>query len=158
MLDERVPPAGLQANEAGLLLNWRVGAAGSDLSEANFADHSETGGWRALVPLSPVHLKARREGSDVRLSWIRRSRIDADGGNAGDIPLGEEREEYQVQIAHAGGPAVRTETVTSQGYLYTGARISTDFGATPAEIDVTVRQLSTSVGWGLPATRRLSLP
>ena len=127
------------------------------MSEANFSDHSETGGWRALVPLSPVHLKASPEGGGVRLSWIRRSRIDADGWNAGDIPLGEEREEYQVQIAHAGGPAVRTEIVTSQAYLYTDALMSTDFGTTPAEIDVTVRQLSTSVGWGLPATQRLSL-
>ena len=30
-------------------------------------------------------------------------------------------------------------------------------GAPPAEIDVTVRQLSLAAGWGLPATRRLSL-
>ena len=111
VLDDAVQAAGLLASEAGLLLNWRVGPAGSDLSGANFSDHSETGGVRALLPLSPVHLRAAKDGAgDVTLSWTRRGRIDADSWTASDIPLGEEREEYQVQIAHAGGAVVRTAT------------------------------------------------
>ena len=54
VLDDAVQAAGLLASEVGLLLNWRVGPAGSDLSGANFSDHSATGGVRALLPLSPV--------------------------------------------------------------------------------------------------------
>lgn len=157
VLDDAVQPAGLLSGEAGLLLNWRVGPAGSDLSGANFASHSQTGGLRALLPLSPVHLRAGKDGGDVALSWIRRGRIDADSWTAADIPLGEEREEYQVQIAHAGGAIVRTETTATPGFLYDAASIDADFGMTPDEIDVTVRQLGSAVGWGLPASRRLSI-
>ncbi len=158
VLDDAVQAAGLLASEAGLLLNWWVGPAGSDLSGANFSDHSETGGVRALLPLSPVHLRAAGDGSgDVAISWTRRGRIDADSWTASDIPLGEEREEYQVEIAHAGGAVVRTVTTPAPSFLYDSADITADFGAPPAEIDVTVRQLSLAAGWGIPATRRLSL-
>ena len=93
----------------------------------------------------------------MTLSWTRRGRIDADSWTASDIPLGEEREEYQVQIAHAGGAVVRTATTTAPSFVYDSADIAVDFGAPPAEIDVMVRQLSLAAGWGTPATRRLSL-
>ena len=157
VLDEAVQAAGLLASEAGLELNWRVGPAGSDLSGANFSDHSETGGLRALLPMSPVHLRAKKDGGDVTLFWMRRGRIDADSWTASDIPLGEEREEYQIQIAHAGGAVVRTATALAPSFLYDSAAIEADFGAPPDEVDVTIRQLSLAAGWGFPATRRLSL-
>lgn len=159
ILDDAVRPAGLLSGEAGLLLNWRVGPAGSDLSGANFSEHAETGGVRAQLPLSPVHLKAEvNAAGDVMLSWVRRSRIDADNWTASEIPLGEDREEYQVEIAAADGAVVRTQTVPEPGFIYENAEIIADFGALPAEIDVTVRQLSVAVGWGIPATRRFALP
>src|SRR5690606_13308828 len=125
VLDDAVQAAGLLAGEAGLLLNWRVGPAGSDLSGANFSDHAEIGGVRALLPLSPVHLRAAAAAGDVTLSWIRRGRIDADSWTASDIPLGEEREEYQVQIAHAGGAVVRTDR-KSTGLNSSHVKISYD--------------------------------
>ncbi len=158
ILDDAVGPAGLLAGEAGLVLNWRVGPAGSDLSAANFSDHTETGGIRAQLPLSPVHLKAEMDaGGDLALSWVRRGRIDADSWTPSEIPLGEEREEYRIEIAHAGGAVVRTETVPTAGFVYGSADIAADFGSPPAEIDVTVRQLSIAAGWGIPATRRFAL-
>jgi hypothetical protein len=128
VLDEAVQAAGLLASEAGLELNWRVGPAGSDLSGANFSDHSETGGLRALLPLSPVHLRAAKDGSgDVTLSWVRRGRIDADSWTASDIQLGEEREEYQIEIAHAGGAVVRTATALAPSFLYDSAAMEIRF-------------------------------
>ncbi len=159
VLGEAVQAAGLAANETGLLLNWRVGPAGSDFSGANFSDHSEIGGLRALQPLSPVHLKADRNGAgDIVLSWTRRGRIDADSWEANDIALGEEREEYRVELASPSGPVVRSATVSGPALVYAGADIAADFGAMPPEIEVTVRQLSLSVGWGIPASRRFSFP
>lgn len=157
VLDDAVQAAGLSASEIGLRLNWRVAPVGSDLSGDDVAEYSGVGGVRALTPLAPVHLRARLEAGDVMLTWVRRSRVDADSWTAADIPLGEEREEYQVQIAHAGGAVVRTATATSQSFVYDAAAIAADFGAMPGEIDVTVRQVSLAAGWGLPATRRLSL-
>ena len=46
-----------------------------------------------------------------RSSWMRRGRIDADSWTPSDIPLGEEREEYRIDIAPAGGAVVRSATV-----------------------------------------------
>ena len=78
-------------------------------------------------------------------------------GRASDIPLGEEREEYRLEIAPAGGSPVRTQTVPGPAWLYEAADIAADFGTLPAEIDVTVRQLSVAGGWGIPAKRRFAV-
>jgi hypothetical protein len=78
-------------------------------------------------------------------------------GPKAKIPLGEEREEYQIEIAAAGGPAVRTALSPQQNWQYASADIAADFGGLPAEIDVTVRQFSAAAGFGLSATRRFTL-
>ena len=144
--------------EEGLALNWRIGPTGADFSSASFVALAETGGVRALLPLSPVHLRATPDGEGgVTLSWIRRGRLDADSWTPSDIPLGEAREDYSVEIAAAGGAAVRSAIVTETAFAYPAALIAADFGVVPAEIDVTIRQLSVAAGWGIPATRRLPL-
>ncbi len=158
MLDDAVRPAGLLENETGLLLNWRVGPSGTDLSDDNFATIAETGGVRALLPLSPVHLRASWQDGDLRLTWIRRGRLDADKWEADDIPLGEEREQYRIGIAAANGAALRAEVVSEPSWLYARAMLDADFAVRPAEIEVTVRQFSAAAGWGLPAARRIALP
>ncbi|MGB3644827.1 MAG: glycoside hydrolase/phage tail family protein [Mesorhizobium sp.] len=157
LLDDAVVPAGLQESEMGLLLNWRVGPSGADLSSTNFTTQAQFGGLRALLPLSPVHLRAERAGADIRFSWIRRSRIDADKWDGSDIPLGEEREEYRIEIARPGGTLVRTATVAEPSWLYPAAAVGGDFGTLPAEIEVSVRQFSVAAGWGIPATRRIAI-
>lgn len=157
LLDRAVVPAGLLASETGLLLNWRVEPSASDFSGENHVQSIETGGLRCLLPFSPVHLKARWMEGGLQLAWTRRGRVDADGWDAADIPLGEEREEYQVQIAAAEGEVVRTQTVAVSSWLYPAADIAADFVTPPAAIDVVVRQFSAACGWGLPAKRRLTL-
>jgi len=157
MLDDAVVPAGLQPGEAGLELNWRVGSAGSDISDANFVTATQIGGVRALLPYAPVHLRGQWDGADLAISWIRCGRLDADRWEASEIPLGEESESYEVTIAVAGGSPVRVVTTAAPSWLYAATAIAADFPTLPAEIDVTVRQLSTAVGWGLPASRRIAL-
>ncbi|NGO53630.1 baseplate multidomain protein megatron [Allomesorhizobium camelthorni] len=157
MLDDAVQPAGLRTSEAGLLLNWRVGPSETDISGENFSAHAEIGGLRARLPLSPVHLRCRVNAGGAEFSWIRRGRIDADDWGQNEIPLGEEREEYQIEIAAAGGAVVRTALSPQQNWQYASTDIAADFGGLPAEIDVTVRQFSAAAGYGLPATRRFTL-
>ncbi len=157
LLDESVVPAGLSMAETGLELNWRIGPSGSDISDLQFATSRQVGGLRAQLPLPPVHLRALRSNGDLVLSWIRRGRIDADGWEAEDIPLGEEREEYRLEIAAPGGAVVRTVTVGQQRWTYQAAALAADFATMPPALDVTVRQLSTRVGWGIAARARLSL-
>jgi hypothetical protein len=157
LLDDAVVPAGLQAGEAGLSLNWRIGPAAGDLSEAGFATSTQVGGVRALLPYAPVHLRGQWNGADLALSWIRRGRLDADRWDASGIPLAEEVEQYLLAIAPADGATVRTETVSQPSWLYDAAAIAADFGVPPVAIDLTVRQLSAAVGWGIAATRRIRL-
>jgi len=156
MLNEAVPAAGLQPGELGLTLNWRIGPAAAVLSDGSFAGQSAAGGMRGRLPLAPAHLRGRAAGGGLAFSWVRRGRVDADDWEATEIPLGEEREEYRVEVATAGGPVLRTATVAAPGWTYPVGDILADFGAMPALMDVTVRQLSLSAGWGLPASRRFA--
>src|SRR5690606_697163 len=157
ILNEAVVPAGLQANEAGLRLNWRVGPSSAVPSDSAFATTTQIGGLRALMPYAPVHLRGAWSDGDFLLAWVRCSRIDADRWDAGEIPLGEEAERYQVTIAPVAGEPVRIEVTSQPFWAYPGALMEADFGAVPPEIDFTVRQFSAAVGWGLPASRRLRL-
>jgi len=158
LLDDAVVPAGLRAGEAGLTLNWRVGPAGHDFSAQYFASASETGGLRALLPLTPVHLRATRRGDGgLDIGWIRRSRIDADSWLGPDIPLGEATESYRITVAPAGGAIVRDVTVATSVCTYAAAELAADFAVPPAELDIAVRQVSAAVGDGLAAKIRVTL-
>jgi hypothetical protein len=109
LIDDAVVKAGLASEQAGLMLNWRVGPIGHDFGGDSYVRRTLDGGLRALTPLSPVHLRLQRAGSgDAELTWIRRARLDADSWLSEDIPLGEEFERYRIEIAPAGGAVVRT--------------------------------------------------
>lgn len=156
VLDDAVAPAGLSAGEAGLALNWKVGPVGSDLGSRTIFSTAFAGGMRALIPLSPVHLKARRSGSDLLLSWVRRGRIDADSWDRSEVPLAGDLDGYRLEIAAAGGPLLRQAEAAGPQWTYTASHIAADFGALPGEMDLTVRQIGAGA-LGLPATRRLTI-
>ncbi|MBX3568763.1 MAG: glycoside hydrolase/phage tail family protein [Rhizobiaceae bacterium] len=157
ILNGRVVPCGLAAAEIGLELNWKVGRSGSIPVDATFAAASASGGLRCQLPLSPVHLRAKRSAGDVAISWVRRSRVDADSWEPAEIALAEAVERYRIEIAAPGGPALRTQTVDEPSFLYAATSIAADFAAPPAEIEVSVRQFSQVAGWGVPGSAVLSL-
>lgn len=158
LLNRAVTKAGLSPAQAGLELNWRVGPAGLDFGGDAFVGLAAAGGVRARLPLSPVHLRLSREpNGDARLDWIRRGRIDADNWLGEDIPLGEESERYRVEIARHGAAPVRIVETAAPRWSYTAAQIAADFPSRPAEIDVTVRQIGTFTGAGLPAARTFTI-
>lgn len=100
----------------------------------------------------PCHLDASIDSpSDVRLSWIRRSRIGAywgdDGEDAYATPLGESLEQYVLRIKDApGGTVLRTVTVNDATlYDYSGVLQTTDFGSpltTGDDLTFDIRQVS----------------
>lgn len=158
LLDQAVRPAGLLAAEVGLPLNWRAGPTGEDFSGETFAQQRVAGGLRALTPLSPVHLKARRQAEGgLAVSWIRRGRVDADGWEGEDIPLGEEGEAYRVEVATDTGTRKRSVTVGSPSWIYPSAALSADFPSRPATAVVTVRQTSAAAGPGIAARLAIGL-
>ncbi|TWG99319.1 hypothetical protein L598_001500000420 [Mesorhizobium sp. J18] len=133
-------------------LNWRVGPAGFDISDAHFVMQAETGGVRSRLPLSPVHISGRLDADgDLAISWMRRGRIDADSWLTEEIPLGEETEAYRIAVMSEAGGTVRAATVSVPSWTYRQEQISVDFGEIPESITVTISQLG-ALGAGVPAT------
>ncbi len=51
---------------------------------------------RGIVPPAPVHVTLHRDGTALRVAWLRRGRGGWRWHDAIDVPLGEEREAYRV--------------------------------------------------------------
>lgn len=158
LLDHAVVKAGLQAEQAGLALNWMVGPTGQDFGGPTHVGFAAAGGLRARQPLSPVHLRLTRQvNGDASFVWTRRGRIDADSWLAENIPLGEEYERYRVEVRLPGGAVLRAIETEAPKWTYPAAMIASDLPSVPTEIEVSVRQISAAVGIGLPATRNFVL-
>lgn len=154
LLDEAVRDLGLRAGEAGLTLNWlaeAAGTAGGSLGPVAFA-----GGIRAETPIAPAHLDAQRTEAGIRLTWIRRSRLDSDGWEGEEVPLDEDIEAYQVEIVGDGG-VVRMMGVTTPQAIYADAMEIEDFGTPQAAVRFRVRQRGSRVALGVPAERMIVL-
>jgi len=142
-------------DEAGRRFLYRIGPAGRDPAGPAFIGLEAPAGLTALVPLSPVHLRARREAGGLRLSWTRRARRDADAWDPADVPLDEASEAYAVDILGPDGTLRRSLTVTGPSLLY--AAEAGDFGGPVTEIDVAVAQLGTVGGRGPACWARVSV-
>jgi len=68
---------------------------------------------KALRPWAPVHLSSERRHGDFVLHWIRRSRLTSAWLDHVDVPLGELKEVYRVQLAGVAGTLLlETDTPT----------------------------------------------
>ena len=150
LLDQQVVTiaSGLGALERPLQV--RVVAANRDHGDATALSLEVTPQATALRPIAPVHLSARRGGSGVTFSWVRRARFDADSW-VGEIPLGEDSEQYAVDIL-SGSSVVRTLIATTPSVLYPAANELADFGAVQSSLSVRVTQISATVGRGFSAS------
>lgn len=90
----RQPRPTFSASRIGTSIAWRVAPVPQGPSGDLSQEVAFTNSGRGLRPFSPVHLQAVREqpSGDVRLSWIRRTRLGGDSWVA-DVPLGEEVED-----------------------------------------------------------------
>jgi hypothetical protein len=154
LLDEHVVSIanGLAALERTMQL--RVVAANRDTGDASALSLTATPQATALKPLAPVHVKAARGSSGVTFSWVRRTRIDGDSW-VGEVPLGEESEQYVLDIL-SGTSVVRTLNATTPIALYAVADELADFGAPQTSLAVRVTQLSATVGAGFSASATLT--
>ena len=107
----------------------------------------------SLRPLSPVHVRARRDSAgNILLSWIRRTRHSGAWRDNSDVPLGEESERYEIDIQDSAGAVLRQLSATSPMAVYSAADQIADFGAAPSAISLSVFQMSAIVGRGTPWT------
>jgi hypothetical protein len=128
-----------------------VVAASRDQGDPTAVELAVTPKPIALLPLSPGHLRARRTADGILLSWIRRTRSDAHNPQLQEVPLGEMREAYVIDVLSGAGDVVRSYEADSPSLLYPAADEIADFGAAQASLTVRVTQLSATVGRGIAA-------
>jgi hypothetical protein len=147
LLDEALTPLAAGVGRVGLPTLWRAVAAGRDPSDPLAREWTTTPSDLALRPYAPVHPTARRTVEGVRIAFVRRGRRDADGWTSVDIPLGEEREAYRVEIL-AGAQIRRVIETTTPAALYAGADELADFGASQTTLTLRIAQIGAAVGPG----------
>lgn len=147
LLDEAVRSLGLVNAERGAAQNWILEPMGlvTELSGPFVFD----GGLRAETPLSPVHARVvRLVSGDLRISWIRRSRIEADAWAEGEVPLDEAEERHRLEIMN-GSAVVRTVEVGEAEFTYAATEELADFGMPQTVLGLRLRQLG-RLAAGLP--------
>lgn len=149
----RVP---LQLSDVGRTYLYR--AVGAGLTVDSATDIEFAGEGVALKPFSPVFIRGVRDPvtGDWSITWIRRGRIGQTLPGGSEIPLSEEREEYEVVIRDADGLELRVISVVTAAASYTADQQVTDFGYLPNPIAIEVYQISASVGRGYIGTATLS--
>ncbi|MDX2308459.1 MAG: glycoside hydrolase/phage tail family protein [Hyphomicrobium sp.] len=150
VIDDALTGIDLLASEIGAPLNWRYGPGNRDLGDATYRTAEHTFQGVGARPLSPVHVRGRRTGGDLTLSWIRRTRRHGDAWSVADVPLGEESERYEVDILD-GAVVKRTLAASTSSAIYTSSQQMSDFGAPQSSIAVAVYQLSVTRGRGIAA-------
>ncbi len=138
----------------GLERHYRIGAASRGTDDPTVVLRRAAFDGIGLRPYRPVHLASTRlANGDVEINWIRRSRIDGDGWNYGDVPLGEDRESYRIRVFVAGVQA-RVETSSSTRWTYSFAARAQDGANEGCRVEVA--QISDRFGPGPGAVIELA--
>ncbi|WP_323032975.1 phage tail protein [Paracoccus sp. (in: a-proteobacteria)] len=162
VLDTAVTPLPISEADLGLPWNWRIGPASRPVSDETFVATTFTPEGAGLRPFSVAHVeqpwRIARSPGDLTIRWTRRSRsLAADTWGAGDVPLAEDSEAYEVEIRD-GSTVKQTLTTTTTSVLYTAAQQSSDWGAPlgPGQsLAIRIYQLSALIGRG--AARSVTL-
>ena len=136
-------------------IDLRIVATGRSHDDPSALALTVTPKATALMPLSPVHVSARRGGDGIHVSWIRRTRRDGDNWGV-EVPLGEDVEGYTLEIL-SGASVVRSIVCTTSSAIYANADELADFGAPQSSLHGRVVQMSSTVGRGRPAEFTLTL-
>ena len=138
-------PFAMMGTDAEVGSRAQVAAIGIGDVEPVEAELMLTG--EALIPPSPVHLRARTDDGGWTIGWTRRSRAGWRWSSGGDVPRAEESERYTVRVL-AGEVSVRSVETSLPSWTYDAATIAAD-GAAGA-ITIEIRQTG-SRAMGRPA-------
>jgi hypothetical protein len=145
VLDAAVTQIDLPSSARGLERTWRVGPSRRAVDDDSYTEQTIAFQGIGLRPYSPVHLRSTRVGSERQVTWIRRSRIDADSWDGTDVPLGEASEQYIVRVGDAG--AIRREDIVgTPTFTYSDAMRASD--GTLSTYFIEVAQVSERFGAG----------
>jgi hypothetical protein len=157
LLDAKLARMEIGAHEWCEALQVAAPPFGLLATDARAAVQTVTLPHAAARPWAPAHVRAVRDASgDIAISWIRCARAGGDSWGAGDVPLGEASEAYQLDILD-GAIVKRSVAVSSPGYAYLAASQIADFGAAPASLHIRVAQLDSSGTPGLNTELTITL-
>ncbi|SLN75133.1 hypothetical protein ROA7023_03904 [Roseisalinus antarcticus] len=162
VLDTALASLPISEADLGLPWNWRIGPASRPVSDETFVAATFTPEGVGLRPFSGGHVaqpwRTARTPGDLTIRWTRRSRsLAAYTWGAGDVPLAEESEGYEVDILD-GSVVKRSLTSATTSALYTAAQQTADWGALlgPGQtLAIRIYQLSALIGRG--AVRSVTL-
>jgi hypothetical protein len=155
VLDTTLASLPISEADLGLPWNWRIGPVSKPVSDETYTAVGFTPEGAGLRPFSVGHVEQpwrfARSPGDLTIRWVRRSRsLAADSWNAGDVPLAEETEAYEVDILD-GSVVKRSFTTATTSVLYTATQQTADWGAPlgPGQtLDIRIFQLSALIGRG----------
>ena len=152
LLNQAITPIQLEDFEKGLELNWQVGPENEPYGSDSYVSLKHASNGRSRQPFSPVHSKGNIEvNGDISLSWIRRSRLNADSWEDVEIPIGEDLERYSVQVLDEFDDELRLIETSSPNATYTEAMRLEDFGPGSGVAKFSIAQIANS---GLPGARQ----
>ncbi|MDD9716586.1 glycoside hydrolase TIM-barrel-like domain-containing protein [Dinoroseobacter sp. PD6] len=146
LINGAVEQVNLASQAVGLPRHYRIGPAQRPIDDPTFIHVSEAFSGIGLRPYAPVHVTARYSADGVRVSFVRRARIDGDRWDLEEIPLGESTERYLVRVRALDETLLREVTVTQTVWDYTAEMYAED-GA-PAGAIFEVAQISDRFGPG----------
>jgi hypothetical protein len=151
-LDGIARQIGLSEAQRGQARHYRIGPGGRPVDDPSFGHAVLAFDGLGLRPYAPVHLRVAQAGGDLRVAWIRRTRLGGDRWDTPEVPLGEETESYVLRVRR-GAQVLREVVVGAPEWRYTAAARAEDGPDTGKRIEVA--QLSASFGAGRFAGRDL---
>jgi hypothetical protein len=165
----KIQPGRLSLAQRNVTTMWKLVPTGRFLDSTS-ADSFAYRGFD-LMPYAPVNAKRGISGSDLVLTWIRRTRLGGllvDGTDT--APLGEDSEAYEVYLMPSADvshfdptvPATYTRAflgLTAPTLTYTSTQMATDgFALATSTLYAVIYQISAVVGRGFPGLHVLEPP
>ena len=147
LLDGAAQQVDLAPSARNQLRYWRIGPATRAPDDASYRPVGAAFRGAGLRPLSPCHITLKGRA----ISWIRRTRIQGDGWDGPDVPLGEAQELYLIRLVQSGNVLAQAQVATPHWNVPQDVWSSAMAGGAFA---VEVAQLSDTFGPG-PYARRM---
>lgn len=156
LMNSAVAKANVSLAEATVPSTWRVGPQSLDHGHPSYVTVDVQPTLKALRPLVPAHIFAKRTTGGIAISWIRQTRSGGDAWELQDVPMGEANEAYSLQVMN-GVNVVRSWSTDIPQQIYGDSDITADFGSQPSTLTLRVAQLSAATGPGPFLERTLNV-
>jgi Putative phage tail protein len=156
LLNSAVAKANVSLAEATVPSTWRVGPSAKDHAHPAYVTLNLPASLKALRPLAPAHVSAKRIAGGINISWIRQTRTGGDAWELLDVPLGEDGENYSVSVMN-GATELRNWSTTTTQHFYSDTEILADFGAQPNSLSLRIAQVSAATGPGAYLERTVNV-